>query len=53
MVDFGSGMVFGRIVAGLRGSLDDGMEFKGRRYLDQRDVEHFGGHSRRTSASMN
>jgi hypothetical protein len=52
MVDFGSGMVFGRIVGGFGGSLDDGVKFEGRRYLDQRDVEYFGGHSRTLSASF-
>ena len=47
MVDSGSGMVFGCIVGGFGGSLDDGVKFEGRRYLDQRDVEYFGGHSGR------
>lgn len=45
MVDSGSGMVFGCIVGWFGGSLDDGVKFEGRRYLDQRDVEYFGGHS--------
>lgn len=52
MVDSGSGMVFGCIVGGFGGPLDDGVKFEGRRYLDQRDVEYFGGHSRRSSASF-
>ena len=48
MVDLGRRVVFGGIVGGFRGSLDDGMEFEGGRYLNERDMEYFRGHSGRS-----
>ncbi len=47
MVDFGRWVVFGSIVVWFWGSLDDGVEFEGGRYLNERDVKYFCGHSGR------
>lgn len=52
MVDFGRWVVFGGIVIEFWSSLDDGVEFEGRCYLNQWDVEYFGGHPGRSSASL-
>lgn len=38
-------MVFGGIVSGFGGSLDDRVELEGGRYEDEGDVKDFGGHA--------
>ena len=50
MVDLCSRVVFGGIVVGLRGSLDDGVQFEGGGDGDERDVEDFGRHPARKLA---
>ncbi len=52
MVDFCGGVVFGSIVVGLGGSLDDGVKFEGWCYKDKGDVKDFRGHSGRLSALL-
>ena len=50
MVDLGGGVVFGSIVIRFWGPLNDGVEFEGWCYLDERDMENLCRHPERLSA---